>query len=476
MIMNKKIPVLICLWLSAINFGFSQNSERTIYTLNDCIEIAISNNLDLKNTTLKTKTAAINYNQVRLDMIPSLNANYNIGINNGRSIDPFSNDYVNQELTFSNAALSLNATLFNGFRMLNTIKQYRFSLAASEMEVEEAKQHLILDVTLRYIQILNAKELVALAKSRVETTKTQLKRLETHYKLGDGNPIDYTDMKGQYALDQMSVINSENNFKTALLALFKLLAIEIAPEVSFENILGLVTTDKYAYSADMVYDDALKNLATFKSKQLRIDALDAGIKVARARYSPEISLFGQLNTNYSSVAKSFTNTGTIITETGDFVDINSQEVPVLRNVTQFEGTKIDYNEQFNNNLNSVVGVSVRVPLFNGFKSKNSVSLQKIQQEESLIDLQNTKLIFKQSIEEAYNNMEVAFDSYYILLDQVNSFDESFRVNEIRFNNGVSNIVDYITSKNNMDSAKLNLSKTKYEYLLRVKILEYYRGL
>ena len=474
--MMQKIFLFLGLFICFQNAVFSQETAKNSYTLNDCIELAISNNLDLKSATLKTKTADINYNQVRLDMIPSLNANYNIGINNGRSIDPFSNDYVNQELTFSNAALSLNATLFNGFRMLNTIKQYRFSLEASEMEVEEAKQHLILEVTLRYIQILNAKELLVLAKSRVETTKTQLKRLEIHYNLGNGNRVDYTDMKGQYALDKMGLINSENNLKSALLALLKLLAIEMESDVSFEYILGLGTTQKYTYSADMVYDEALKNLATFKSKQLRIDAADAGIKVARALYFPEISLFGQLNTNYSSVAKSFTNTGTILTETGDFVDINSQEYPVLRNVTQFEGTNIDYNEQFKNNLNSVVGISVRIPLFNGFKSKNSVSLQKIQQEESLIDLQNTKLVFKQSIEEAYNNMEVAFDSYHILLDQVESFDESFRVNEIRFNNGVSNSVDYIISKNNMDSAKLNLSKTKYQYLLRVKILEYYRGL
>ena len=98
-------------------------------------------------------------------------------------------------------------------------------------------------------------------------------------------------------------------------------------------------------------------------------------------------------------------------------------------------------------------------------------MKKIQREEALIVLQNTKIIFKQSIEQAYNNMESAFNQYHILLKQVEVFEESFRVNEIRFNNGVSNIVNYITSKNNVDIAKLNLSKTKYEYLLRVKILE-----
>jgi outer membrane protein len=105
-----------------------------------------------------------------------------------------------------------------------------------------------------------------------------------------------------------------------------------------------------------------------------------------------------------------------------------------------------------------------------------VALQKIQKEESLVDFENTKLSFKQSIDQAYLNMESAYDRYFILEDQVTAYEKSFRVNEIRFNNGVSNIVEYITSKNNLDSARLNLSNAKFEYLLRVKILDYYRGI
>ena len=123
-------------------------------------------------------------------MIPSLNANFNLGLNNGRSIDPFTNDFINQELTFSNAGLNFNATLFNGLRILNSIKQDRFNLMASEMDVEENKQNLVLEVTLRYIQILNNIDALELANSRLETTKVQLKRLEVHYKQQIGNPVD----------------------------------------------------------------------------------------------------------------------------------------------------------------------------------------------------------------------------------------------------------------------------------------------
>ncbi len=472
---NKKIVAVIVLLNIFYSIGFAQNTEQSKFTLNDCILLALENNNDLKSSKLQTKSSSINYKQSINELLPSLNVNYNIGVNDGRSIDPFTNSYSNQELTFSTLGVNLNATVFNGFRVLNSIKQSKFNMKASEMELEEAKQNLVLQVTIGYIQILNSRDLLDLSKSRLTTTEAQLKRLKTHYDEGVGNPVDYTDMQGQYATDKINIVDAQNNLEAAVLDFITLLNLESDSEKDFENISGLIASDKYEFSANDVYNDALQNLATFKSKQFRIDAADSGIKVARSSYYPEISFFGQLNTNYSSAAEIFTETGSSIIETGDFVTVANQNYPVLQNQKQFSGSKISYEDQFDNNLNSVVGVSVRVPLFNGFRAKNSVQLQKIEFEESKLELENTKLLFKQSIEQAYNNMESAFNRYHILLEQVIAFEESYRINEVRFNNGVSNIVEYISSKNNMDGAKINLNKAKYEYLLRVKILDYYRG-
>ena len=473
---TKRVGIWVFVWSLFFSFGFAQNTQKSQFTLNDCILLALENNNDLKRSKLQTKSSTINYKQSKNELLPNLNMNYNIGVNDGRSIDPFTNSYSNQQLTFSTLGVNLNTTIFNGFRVLNSIKQSKFNMKASEMELEEAKQNLMLQVTIGYIQILNSRDLLELSKSRLTTTETQLKRLQTHYDEGVGNPVDYTDMQGQYAMDKIGIVDAENNLKAAVLGFITLLNIDSDSEKDFENISGLIESDKYALSANDVYNDALQNLATFKSKQFRIDASDSGIKVARSNYYPEISLFGQLNTNYSSAAEVFTETGSSITETGDFVTIANQDYPVLENQKEFFGSKISYEDQFENNLNSVVGVSVRVPLFNGFRAKNAVQLQKIELETSMLELENTKLLLKQSIEQAYNSMESAFSRYHILLDQVEAFEESYRINEVRFNNGVSNIVEYISSKNNMDSAKLNLNNAKYEYLLRIKIVEYYRGI
>jgi len=474
--MNKRITLLIVFWLGVISFGFSQNTPITNYTLQECIDITIENNLDLKIKELRAKSSEVNFKETRNKIFPSLNMNYNLGINNGRSIDPFTNSYINQELTFSNAGLSLDATIFNGFRIKNEIKKSRFNMQACEMEIEEAKQNLTLEVTLLYIQILNNRDLLELSKARLTTTEGQLKRLESQYNNGLGNPAAFTDMQGLYTRNQTGIITAENNLKSVVLNLVKLLNQDVDSESEFENVLEFIKIEKYQASVSEIYNDALENLATFKSKQLLIDAAKTEIKIARSDYFPEVSLFGQLNTNYSNVAQLFTQTGTSIIETGDFVSISSQEHAVLRNEAQFEGSKINYKDQFDNNLNSVVGIAVRVPILNGFQAKYKLRVRKIQHEEAQVNLKRTQFDFKQSIQDAHNNMEASFKRYQVLKDQVNAYQESFRVNEVRFNNGVSNIIDYITSKNNMEVSKLNLNQTKYTYLLRVKILDYYRGI
>jgi len=466
--------IIITLFLFQFLNGLGQNSN-TSYNLQECIAIALKNNLELKSVGLQSKTANLNFKQSKNGLLPTLNGNYNIGKASGRSIDPFTNSYINEQLTFSNAGLNLDVSVFNGFRIRNEIRQSRFNMQASEMEIEEAKQNLILEVTLLYIQILNTRDVLKLAKARLISTKSQLKRLESHFQNGIGNPADFTDMQGQHNKDQEGIITSENNFKSAILNLVKVLSIDIDSENEFANILGLMDTDKYQFSANEVYNNALENLATFKSKQLRIEAAKTGVKVAKSGYFPEVSIFGLLNTNYSNNAQTFTTTGTSIIETGDFISIDNQEHVVLRNEPTFQGTKIRYKDQFENNLNSTAGISVRLPLFNGFRTKNNVKIEKLQLEETEVNLKQTKFIFKQSIRAAYNSMESSFNRYQILKKQVKAFEESFRINEVRFNNGVSNIVEYIMSKNNMDASKLNLNTTKYEYLLRVKILDYYRG-
>ena len=141
----------------------------------------------------------------------------------------------------------------------------------------------------------------------------------------------------------------------------------------------------------------------------------------------------------------------------------------------FLSEKINYRDQLDNNLNTVVGVAVNVPLFNGFRARNNVKLEKNRVEESVLELERTHLDIKNAIAQVHFDMETIFKRHKSLLKQVEAYQESYRINEIRFKNGVSNFLNYISSKNNLDNAKVNLANTKFEYVLRVKVLDYYRG-
>ena len=465
--------ILICSVLFIQYISSAQTEEKVALSLNECIKIALENNLDLKSSVLSAETSEVIFKQTRSNVLPNLNANYNLGVTNGRSIDPFSNDYIDQQLTFSNAGLNLNAVVFNGFRLMNSVRRDRFNLKASEMEINEARQNLILNVTLAYLQILNNQDLVELAKLRLTTTERQTERLEVLYNEGEGNPADYTDIKGQYANDEASVIDAENNLRNSVLSLAQLLNVDY--DIVPEGLNTLTEFENYDLSANQVYQEALENLATFKAKEFRIEAAKKDVNVSKSFYIPEVSVFAQLNTNYSSAAQLFTENGSEFVESGGFITIDGEDIPVISNEIQYAGDEISYSDQFNNNLNSAVGVEVAIPLFNGFRAKNNVALQRIKLEESIVDFENTKSLFKQAIKQAHSDMEAALKRYEVLQNQVSAFEDSFRVNEIRFNNGVSNIVAYIISKNNLDNARINLSNAKYEYLLRVKVLEYYRG-
>lgn len=466
-------PVLLIFITLMGCFGYTQDLNQKSYSLDECISIALENNLDLKSANLRANSAKVNHQQSKANLLPSINGNFNLGVNDGRSIDPFTNDFINQELTFSNMGLSLDMTIFNGFRLLNAAKQNHLNRKASELEKEAAQQDLVLNVTLAYLQVLNNKAVLDLTKQRYETTKKQLRIQEDFYENESGNPADYADILGQIANDETSILISKSNLNNARLNLVRLLNLPGNIQIDAKSIL--LDFEKYTLSAEEVYKEALQNLATFKATELRIEAAKKGVSVAKSQFIPEISVFGGVNTNYSSVAETFTSTGTSIIQTDDFVTVSGQDFPVMTEQTSFASQSIDYKDQLDNNLNTVVGVAVSVPIFNSFSAKNNVALEKIIVEESIIELERTHLDIKNTIAQVHFDMEAVYNRYQSLQKQVNAYEESYRINEIRFNNGISNFLNYVTSKNNLDNAKVNLANAKYEYVLRVLVLDYYRG-
>ncbi len=470
--MNRLTLILILICLLPGPVLHAQDPGGPL-TLEACIALALEHNLDLQSAQLQTRSSEVDYRVSLNQLLPSVNGDYNLGVNDGRSIDPFTNDYIDEKLTFSNAALNLDAVVFNGFRLINTLKQNRLNLKAAELELEAARQALVLDVTLAFLQTVNARELVRLTAGRLEATTGQMDRLRAMFEQQTGNPAEYRDLQGQHANDRAALIQAQTDLNAAVLALEQVL--NAGTDIDPEQLVLLLDFESYGYSADEVVAQAMAELDAIEARRLRVDAARKGVAAARAQYVPQFSFFAGINTNYSSAARLFEETGSSIQETGDFVNVSGQDYPVLTEQTSFNPVEISYADQFDNNLSTAYGLSVRIPLFNGFRAKNNVARQKIQKQEAEVALERSELQFRQAIRQAHTAMEAALERYQVLEEQVEAYAESFRINEIRFNNGISNSTEYIVSKNNMDNARINLANAQYEYLLRVRVLEYYRG-
>ncbi len=408
-------------------------------------------------------------------MLPVLQSSFNYSINNGRSIDNFTNTYINQQLNLSDANAQISIPLFNGFQLKNTIKQNEQAFAGAKMEWQQRKDELTLQVILAYLQVLSGEDAMALANKQADLTKQQVDRIDIIGKEGATAPGNVSDLKGQYAGDQINFISAENNYKTSVLSLTQLMLVPYSEQLQFDR-TGLTEEVKAFSSApDEIYSSALQKLAVIKATEYRVNSSAAAVKVARSNYYPSVALFGGASTNYSSSAQFNNFLGSSIDSTGAFVESGGNRLPVLVQQDKFQGSPISYASQFKNNIATGFGVSVRIPIFNSLRTRTAVKLAKNDERSTRYIADNIKQQLRQSIEQAYININTTFKRYEALKIQTGAYSESFRIASLRFENGAINSPEYLIAKNNMDRANANLIVAEYEYLLRKKILQFYMG-
>lgn len=465
--------VLIVLFFS-LAASAALHAQSSSYTLEQCIETAIKNNIEVRQADLQTEAAEVVRRQARANLLPNLNGAFSHGINQGRSIDPFTNTYVNQKVNYSNIGIGSNVVLFNGFSQQNAIRQAGYALEASRMELEQAKEALTLNVILAYLQVLSNEDLLEVSKRQVAVSQKQVERLEVLNKEGAISPSQLYDLIGQQKDNELAVVTAQNAVATSRLTLAQLMNIPYDPAMQLER-LGMEDLQKFGSSAQEVYNTALNELALVKAAELRRQSAAAAVKAVRGQLFPQLSLGGNLNTTYSSAATRDVLLNSTETTTADYVILNGSKLPVMTSRNNFSTEKISYGSQLKNNVFSNIGVTLSIPLFNSLQTRNRVRLAGIELKSIALQEENTKVQLRQEVEQAYVNMTNAWDRYKILLEQVTAFAESFRAAEVRFNAGVGTSVDYLIAKNNLDRANLNLITAKYDYLLRKRILEYYQG-
>ncbi len=444
-------------------------------TLKEAIQMGIANNINVNKADLASQEARITMQQSKLSMLPDLGASGSYGSTSGRTNDPVTNAFINQNINSANYQVSSGITLFNGFSLQNNIKSNTLAYEASKMELQQSKDQLTINIILAYLNVLSAEDLLVNAGLQEDGTKKEADIDSIKNKSGAIPPSDYYTLKGQLASDQLSVSDSRAAVTTAKLALAQLLNIPYNDSVEVERLSDDAFNIQYVVDPATIYDTAVQQFAQIKAVHFRTESAERYVKALRGLLYPTLSLNGSVGSYYSSALTSSTLLGSQDVASSDYVTVNGTQYSVMTKQYNYNTQKVAFGSQLNNNLSKYIGLNLSVPIFNGAQARSRVRTAKIEFKANQLVEQNTKTLLQQAIEQAYVNFKNTSDKYQILLDQVQSFTESFNAAQAKFEAGVITSDIFLIAKNNLDRTKINLIAAKYDFVLRAKILDYYQG-
>jgi len=379
--------------------------------------------------------------------------------------------------------LGASLALFNGMQLHNSIKRNATNLKASQKDLDASRNDLMLNVALSYLQAITNQELIEVAQRQVDASVLQVERTGKLVDAGTLAESNLLDLKSQLANDELSLVNAQNNLETAKLNLKQLMNMPGSETIFLVKIpVGDPALQPYDATIQEIYDVALGNLPQMKAAQLRVEAARQNIDIAKGVALPSLSLNVGMGTNYSSVAprQRFVadGTGSTVTEvlsTTNFVSFQGITVPITQRVTTPNGRLQDfgYFNQLDGNRNSAISLSLRIPIFSQFQVRYNVANAKLQQKNAEYQSQQVQLSIRKNVEQAYIDMNNSAKRYSATANQVQALTESFRVAQVRFDVGAINSVEYNIAKANLDRANANLIQTRYDYVFRTKILDFY---
>jgi len=468
----------ICIVFILLSIGLNTYGQDK-WSLQKCVDYALENNLQVKQSGLDVESAEINLFGSKMSTLPNMNGNLGVNTSTGRSIDPFTNTIIDRGINSQNASLNASLPLFDGGQRHNSIKRDQFGQLASEKDLESVQNDVTLNVVTFYTNILFNQELLETAKLRLQTTESQENRVEKQVEIGALAQADLLQIKQQKANDELEVVRAENNLEISFLQLKQALQIPANQPFDIEQPeLPEPNEGELMESSTNVYQYALQNQPVIKAAEYRKESAIRGVGVARSGYYPSLSLNAGISTNYSDAApEQFPVLGSenmtitrpigVVENTGDVV-ITQQEVPS-------EFTENTYLNQLDFNQRRFVGLSLNIPIFNRFQVKNNVQQAIISHKRSEYQLISAKNQLQQTIEQAYLDVKAAAKSYEALKNSFEASELSFRNAEQRLELGATDAVEFTQIKNDFERVKSDLIRAKYDYIFKLKVLDFYQG-
>lgn len=435
-------------------------AQKKAWTLQECVNYALENNITVKQTELDTEIADENLVTARGNFLPNLSGSASQNWNFGSFIGQ-DGSRVARDSRGNNFSLNTGVTLFNGFRNTSIFKQAKLGIESSQLQLDILKDNISLNVVNQYLNILLNKENLKVAREQIVISEKQENQLAELVDAGVRPRADLYEVQAQLASDQERLINSENSVDLALLALAQLLQIsqDGFDVESIELTLPDVLVQKK--STNDIYDYAVQNRPEIKQAELNIDNAQLDVDIAKSAYYPTLSFGAGLGTSYQHF-QGQDDTRVIFPDPSD--PLNFVVVPN------------GFGQQLEDNLGYNLGFSLSIPIFNGFQTKANVNRAIINSKRITYSLDQSKQDLRTNIEQAYADAKAAFKQYEASETSLNAQNESFRNAQDSYNLGAMNTFEFEQVRNRLVNAEANLINAKYNFVFKTKVLDFYLGI
>ncbi len=438
------------------HFSFSPAGAQEPWSLERCIDHAVSHNITIEQYRLRTEQQTIQLQTSKASRLPDLNASVGENFSFGRGLTA-DNTYTNTNTSSTNFSVGTSVPIFTGFQIPNQIKLNQLNLEAATQDLEKAKNDIRTQVAQQYVQALYDMEILDVARRQVGIDSAQVARLQTLLDVGRASHAELSQQQATMAQSRLSVTQAETNLKMALLNLSQLLELDspegfsiVRPEIGEQGITSnaqLAALNASDDTSDIgncesIYSQALVSRPEIQADQLRLRAADHSIKIAQAGLYPTLSFSAGLGTNYYTTS----------------------------------GFKSDgFGTQLKNNFSQYLGFNLSIPIFNRFQTRNSIRTAKLDRVNQQLAFDQTKKTLYKEIQQAYYNTVAAQAKLRSSDEARRASQDAFQLVQAKYEQGKATITEFNEAKNNYLKTESDLTQARYELLYQRTLLQFYRG-
>ncbi len=449
---------------------FAQDSMN----LQQCIAYTWENNIQLARTGLDAQQRQNVLLQSKANILPSLNANASHNYNFGRTVDPSTNQFVNQQSRNNGLSISTNLLLFNGLQMLNQVRQAKWNQEAGLHNLQKAKDDAALTVANQYLQILLLTERQKQLSNQLKTSQESRIRTKSRFDAGAVANVKLLESEAQLAADELLLIDLENQLTRAYLNLKQFMNYDIGKALKIQSVNFNGPLIEYTETElNRVFTDRLQQLPAVQSARSSRESALYALKAQQGNTSPKIYANASLQSFYSSLAQSFSGA----TPDGfQQIGFTADSMQVFAPRYNYSTQSVSFIEQVNNNFGQSLGFTLSIPVFNGLQNKYAIQNAKISLQNAQLGLTEAEIQARNDVYTAFEGMRLAQRKFKAAEIRLTAQQALFQQSELSFNAGAMSFYDFNAVRNNFSNAQSEVLQAKYEYIFQTKVFEFYMGI